>query len=67
MLSTEYQSHTYPGKEILLLGINNLGVVISAFKKEGVSNMEELQGSFKGVIKSAFTTLLFFFPDYGNL
>ncbi len=61
MLSTEYQSHTYPGNRILLPGINNLGVVISAFKKEGFSNMEELQGSFKSVIKSAFTTLLFFF------
>lgn len=61
MLSTEYQSHTYPGNRILLPGINNLGVVISAFKKEGFSNMEKLQGSFKSVIKSAFTTLLFFF------
>ena len=61
ILSSEYKAHTYPGNRILLPGISNLGVVISALKKEGYGDMEKLQGSFKGVIKSAFTTLLFFF------
>lgn len=61
ILSSEYKAHTYPGNRILLPEINNLGVVISAFKKEGYEDMEWLQGSLKSVIKSAFTTLLFFF------
>jgi nitrate/nitrite-specific signal transduction histidine kinase len=61
MLSSEYQSYAYPDERILLLGINNLGVVISAFKREGYSNMERLQDSLKSVIQSAFMTLLFFF------
>ncbi|MEE8596412.1 MAG: HAMP domain-containing protein [bacterium] len=61
ILSSEYKAHTYPGNRILLPEINNLGVVISAFKKEGYEDMEWLQGSLKSVIKSALTTLLFFF------
>ena len=61
MLSSEYQSHTYPNESILLPGINNLGVVISAFKHESSKDMDKLQDSLKGVIESAFMTLLFFF------
>ena len=61
ILSSEYKAHTYPGNRILLPEINNLGVVISAFKREGYEDMEWLQGSLKSVIKSALTTLLFFF------
>ena len=61
ILFSEYQSHTYPDNRILLPGINNLGVVISALKKEGYRDIEKLQDSFKGVIHSAFMTLLFFF------
>jgi len=61
MLSSEYQSYTYPDEKILLLGINNLGVIIGAFKKEGYRDMERLQGSLESVIQSAFMTLLFFF------
>ncbi|MCR4290859.1 MAG: HAMP domain-containing protein [Candidatus Scalindua sp.] len=60
-LSSEYKAHTNPDNRILLPGINNLGVIIGAFKKEGYGHMERLQGSLKGVIKSAFATLLFFF------
>ena len=61
MLYAACQSHTYPDERILLPEIKNFGVVIGAFKKESYRDMEKTQGSLDGVIKSAFTTLLFFF------
>jgi len=61
MLSSEYQSYTYPDERILLPGINNLGVVIKKKKKEGYNDMDRLQDSLKSVIQLAFMTLLFFF------
>ena len=57
ILFSEYQSHIYPDNRMLLPGINNFGVVISALKKEGYKDIEKLQDSFKGVIQSAFMTL----------
>ncbi|MGR3179349.1 MAG: ATP-binding protein [Candidatus Anammoxibacter sp.] len=55
------QADPYLRKKILLIGINNLGVVIDAFKVESNKSINELQNSLGGVIRSAFLTILFFF------
>lgn len=61
ILDSEYKARPYPGEKVLLPRINNLDVVISAFKHESYKNVDKLQSSLEGVTRSAFLTISFFF------
>ena len=61
ILYDEYKTKPYINMSILLPRINNLGVVIGAFKHESYAETENLQASLESVIHSALLTVLFFF------
>lgn len=61
ILYSEFESHPYPDEKILLSKINNLSVLLNAFKSENYKNIIVLQDSFENVIRSTFLTIVVVF------